>query len=63
MSPDLNKLVVEAEAGRLSGVYIRIMMLAWAQRTDFLQAGREAVAKGLVSAADWAMVREATGER
>ena len=63
MGTDLNKLAVEAEADRLSGVYIRIMMLARAQRTDLLQAGREAVAKGLVSAADWALVREAIGGR
>lgn len=63
MGTDLNKLAVEAEADRLSGVYIRIMMLARAQSIDFLQAGREAVAKRLVSAVDWAMVREAIGGR
>jgi hypothetical protein len=63
MSADLDKLAVEAEADRLSGVYVRITMLARAQRTDFLQAGREAVAKGLVSAADWLMLREAMGGR
>ena len=61
MGTDLDKLAVEAEADRLSGVYVRVMMLARAQRTDFIQAGREAVSKGLVSAADWAMVREAIG--
>lgn len=61
MSADLDKLAVEAEADRLSGVYIRVMMLARTQRTDFLQAGRDAVAKGLVSAADWGMLREAMG--
>jgi hypothetical protein len=38
-------------------------MLARAQRTDFLQAGRDAVAKGLISEADWALVREALVER
>jgi hypothetical protein len=63
MGTDLDKLAVEAEADRLSGVYIRVMMLARAQRTDFLQAGREAVAKGLVSAEDWLMLREAMGGR
>ena len=63
MSTDLNKLAVEAEADRLSGAYIRIMMLARAQRIDFLQAGPEAVAKGLVSEGDWSMVREAIGGR
>jgi hypothetical protein len=61
MSADLDKLAVEAEADRLSGVYQRITMLARAQRIDFTQAGREAVAKGLVSAADWGMLREAMG--
>jgi hypothetical protein len=63
MRTDLDKLAVEAEADRLSGVYIRVMMLAQAQHLDFLQAGRDAVAKGLVSAADWAMLREAMGRR
>ena len=63
MRTDLDKLAVEAEADRLSGVYIRVMMLARAQRIDFLQAGREAVAKGLVSAADWLIVCEAVGGR
>ncbi|TDH58811.1 hypothetical protein E2C06_30555 [Dankookia rubra] len=59
MSTDLDKLVVKAEADRLNGIYVRILVLAQAQRIDFIQAGREAVAKGLVSAADWLMVREA----
>jgi hypothetical protein len=36
MSVDLDKLAAEAEADRLSGVYVRVMMLAQAQRTDFL---------------------------
>ena len=61
MSTDFDKLAVEAEADRLSGVYIRITVLAQAQRLDFLQAGREAVAKGLVSAGDWLILREAMG--
>ena len=52
-------LATEAEADRLSGVYLRITVLAQAQQLDFLQAGREAFAKGLVSAADWVMLREA----
>ena len=63
MRTDLDKLAVEAEADRLSGVYMRIMILARAQRIDLLQAGREAVAKGLVRAADWGMLREAMGGR
>jgi hypothetical protein len=63
MLTDLDKLAAEAEADCLSGVYQRIMLLARAQRLDFLQAGREAVAKGLVTAADWGMLREARGGR
>ena len=63
MPANLDKLAVEAEADRLSGVYIRIVMLAQAQRIEFIEAGRDEVAKGLVSAADWVMVREAIGGR
>jgi hypothetical protein len=63
MLPDLDELAAEAEADRLSGVYVRVMMLARAQRLDFIQAGRDAVAKGLVSAADRGMLREALGGR
>jgi hypothetical protein len=63
MLTDLDKLAAEAEADRLSGVYQRIMLLAQAQRTDFLQAGRDAVTKGLVSSADWGMLREAMGRQ
>ena len=47
MPTDLDKLAIEAEADRLSGVYLRIVMLAQAQRIDFLEAGRDAVAKAL----------------
>jgi len=46
---DVDKLAIEAEADRLSGVYIRMMMLARAKRVDLVQAGRDAVAKGLIS--------------
>ena len=63
MLTDLDKLTAEAEVDRLSRIYVQITMLAQAQRTDFLQAGRDAVAKGLVSAADWGMLREAMGGR
>jgi hypothetical protein len=59
MGADLDKLALEAEADRLSGVYLKVMMLARARRIDLLDAGREAVAKDIVSAADWALVREA----
>jgi hypothetical protein len=60
---DVDKLAIEAEADRLSGVYIRMMMLARAKRVDLVQAGRDAVAKGLISSADWELVREAVGGR
>ena len=63
MSTDPKKLAIEAEADRLSGVYLRVRMLAQAQRIDVLEAGRDAVAKGLVSAVDSELVREAIGER
>lgn len=61
MNADLDKLAAEAEADRLTGVYLRVQALAQAQRVDFVQAGWEAVAQGLISATDWLMVREATG--
>lgn len=63
MSVDLDKAAIEAEADRLSGVYLRVRMLAQAQRIDVLDAGREAVAKGLVTAEDWELVRAALTER
>lgn len=63
MLTDLDKLAAEAEADRLSGVYVRVMMLAQAQRIDLIEAGREAVAKGLVSAGDWQMLCEAMGRQ
>ena len=63
MSAGPNQLAIEVEADRLSGVYLRIRKLAQAQRIDVLDAGRSAVAKGLVSAADWALVRAAINDR
>ena len=60
---DLDKLAIEAEADRLSGVFLWVKMLAQAQRTDLATAGRVAVAKGLVSAADWALIEEALAVR
>ena len=59
MSTDIDRLAIEAEADRLSGVYLRVLLLAQAQRIVLLDAGRVAVAKGLIAAADWALVREA----
>ena len=63
MMPLLQATVEEAEADRLSGVYLRVLLLAQAQRIDLLDAGRIAAAKGLIAAADWALVREAISER
>ena len=63
MSSDLDRLVIEAEADRLSGVFLRILLLAKATRLEFEAAGREAVARGEVSAADWLTIREATAGR
>ena len=54
---------IEAEADRLSGVYLRVRMMAQAQRIEVLQAGEEAVAKGLISKKDWVIVREAINDR
>ena len=63
MGNDFDKLAIEAEADRLSGVYLRVLMLAKAQRMEFEAAGREAVAKGLVDAADWLTIQAAIGGR
>jgi hypothetical protein len=63
MSADPDKLGIAAEADRLSGVYLRIRLLAQAQGVDVIAAGRDAVAKGIVAAADWELVREAITER
>jgi hypothetical protein len=63
MSTDPDKLAIEAEADRLAGVYVRIRLLAQAQGIDVIEAGRHAVAKGVVTAADWELVREAISER
>jgi hypothetical protein len=52
---------IEAEADRLAGVYLRIQLLARKRRLDFREAGRAAVAEGLVSAEDWLTISEATG--
>jgi len=61
VSADLDKLAVEAEADRLSGIYVKVVMLAKARQVDFDAAGREAVAAGLVAALDWDLLREAVG--
>ena len=57
------RLAVEAEADRLAALYGRVLLAAQARRVGFLEAGREAVAAGRVSLDDWALLREAAGER
>jgi hypothetical protein len=54
---------IEAEVDRLGGVYLRLRTLAQAHRIDVMQAGEAAVAKGLISARDWSVVRKAINER
>jgi hypothetical protein len=65
MDSDFDRLTIEeeAEAERLSGVFVRILLLAKASQLEFEAAGRAAVAKGEVAAADWTIIREATGGR
>ena len=53
------RLAVEAEADRLAALYERILLAARARRVGFLEAGREAVAGGLISLADWDLLRAA----
>ena len=60
---DLDRRALEAEADRLSGVYLKVAMLARARRIDFDAAGRDAAEKGLIAAADWDVVRAAVGGR
>ena len=62
VSTELDRLATEAEADRLAGIFEQIRLLAQAQRLSFIQAGRDAVAKGLITASDWALVREALGQ-
>lgn len=51
-----------AEADRLAALYERILLAARARRVSFLDAGREAVAKGVVALDDWDLLREAAAE-
>lgn len=53
------RLAVEAEADRLAALYERILLAARVERIGFLEAGREAVARGLVSLDDWDLLRDA----
>ena len=57
MSSDLDRLAVEAD--RLAAVYLRIKLLAQAQKVTFDAAGWEAATKGVVTVADWVTIREA----
>ena len=50
-----------ALADRLAALYERVLLAAQARRVGFLDAGREAVATGAVSLADWDLLREAAG--
>jgi hypothetical protein len=60
---DLDKAAIEAEADRLSGVYLKVRLLAQSRQIDLVQAGHEAVANGLISAEDWELVRDALSEQ
>lgn len=57
------RLAVEEEADRLAALYERVLLAAEAGRMGFVEAGREAVAQGLVSLADWDLLRDAHGGR
>lgn len=56
------RLALEAEADRLAALYGRVLLAARARRVGFLEAGRDAVAEGLVSLADWDLLRDAHGQ-
>lgn len=55
---DIHQQAIEAEADRLLGVFIRIRMLAQSQHIEFAQAGEDAVRKGLVTEADWLVIKQ-----
>ena len=55
--------VIEAEADRLAEVYLRVKALSLRRRVALEQSGAAAVIEGMVTAADWALVREAVGIR
>ena len=61
--PDPQRQAIEDEAARLSGVYVKIKVLAQKRRIGFVEAGRAAAAEGLVSLEDWALIREAVEGR
>ena len=59
VSQNLERVAFEAEVDRLLGGYLRIRLLAQSCKVEFETAGHEAAANGLVTPADWAMVRKA----
>ncbi len=56
--PTPERQALEAEADRLFGAYIRVTMLCQKRQLGFLEGGAEAVAGGVISAADWDLIRE-----
>ncbi|MFK4045793.1 hypothetical protein ACI2KH_12610 [Roseomonas mucosa] len=56
--PTPERQALEAEADRLLGVYIRITLIARRQKVGLLEAGAEAVERGVASAEDWSLIRE-----
>ena len=59
--PASRRRAIEDEAARLSGVYVKIKVLAQKRRIEFVEAGRSATTEGMVSLEDWALIREAIG--
>lgn len=57
------RLAVEAEADRLAALYERVLLAARAERVGFLEAGREAAARRLVSLGDWDLLPDGVRTR
>lgn len=55
---DADQIAIEIEADRLFAVFIRVRLLSQTRKIEFALAGEEAVRGGLISVADWAMLRE-----
>ena len=56
--PIPERQALEAEADRLFGSYLRVSLFCQKRRLGFLEGGAEAVAGGVISAADWDLIRE-----
>lgn len=56
---DQQRQATEAEAARVSGVYMKVTIMAQKQKRDLVAVGREAVEKGVIEAPDWQLVEEA----